>query len=153
MGDRRFIRGAFRYFGGEANHREDSTRVLAHLQERLILARAWNDLGISVVVLQCRGMAAIMRGDYRQAEEFYQEALSIAYKYKDSYTIIALLTTLGVLAQERENYAAAKKYYRRGLKLTCNHEYYESISSLLAYLKWQLFVKTTHRLINACERS
>ena len=68
------------------------------------------------------GIAAMMQGDYKRAQELLEKGLMNSREIRDEIVTSYLLNDLGVLAREKNDFESASVYYKESLALAQERE-------------------------------
>lgn len=98
--------------------------VVFYAQKGYTIAKQNKDFEQQVKAIQFLGNAAIIKGNYKRANQFFTEAKSIFEKHlpQNQEGLIKTLGSLGVIASEQSNYNKALEYYFQGKKIADQHQ-------------------------------
>lgn len=98
--------------------------VVFYAQKGYTISKQKKDYEQQVKAIQFLGNAAIIKGNYPKASQFFTEAKSIFEQHlpQNQEGLIKTLGSLGVIASEQSNYNKALEYYFQGKKIADKHQ-------------------------------
>ena len=98
--------------------------VVFYAQKGYAIAKKNKDFEQQVKAIQFLGNAAIIKGNYKLANQFFSEAKRIfeIHLSQNHEGLVKTLGSLGVIASEQSNYNKALEYYFQGKKIADQHQ-------------------------------